>query len=123
MTIQLMATMTRPSIDIPWHSFDNGRGWYMNDAYYLLNWHDSNKLISTTFSASEDGLTATYVREFSDWQAMDDFISDQNLQAIRSLITTYYKTMGIEIINLETKDMSDISNQKISLKTSKFADN
>lgn len=105
MTVQLIATATRPSADIPWHSYSNGRGWYMNDAYYLLNWHNSNKLISTTSSISEDGLTGTIIREFSDWQALDDFISDENLLPSRILMTTYNESMGIETINLETKEI------------------
>ena len=105
MTVQLIATVTRPSTDIPWHSYPNGKGWYMNDDYYLLNWHGCGKIVSTSMSVSEDGLTGTTIREFSDWQSLDDFYYDENLRPCRNLMNTYNKTMGIETINLEIKEI------------------
>lgn len=105
MTVQLIATATRPSTDIPWHNYSNDKGFYMNDPYYLLNWHGSSKLISMTSSISEDGLSGTIIREFSDWQALDDYVADANLLPARILMTTYHKSVGIETINLETKEI------------------
>ena len=105
MTVQLIATATRPSIDIPWNNYPNGKSWYANDDYYLLNWHDLGKIVSTTFTVSEDGLTGTIIREFSDWQSLDDFINDENLQPCRTLMNTYNMSMGIDVINLETKEI------------------
>lgn len=105
MTVQLIATLKRPNTDVPWNNNSNGKDFFMNDAYYLSNWHGSNKLISTTASMSEDQLTGTVIREFSDWQALDDYISDENLLPARILRTTYNESVGIETINLETKEI------------------
>jgi hypothetical protein len=105
MTVQLIVTMTRPSTDIPWHSYTNGKSWFMNDDYYLLNWHDRGRIVSTSMSVSEDGLTGTFIREFSDWQSLDDFYNDKNLSSCRTLMNTYNDSMGIETINLEIKEI------------------
>ena len=77
----------------------------MNDAYFLLNWHEKGKLLSTTLTVSEDGLTLHMVREFIDWEALDDFVSDTNLNPLRQLRTEYYESVGIEITNLETVEV------------------
>ena len=105
MTVQLIVTVTRPSTDIPWNSDPNGKSWYMHDDYYLLNWHNRGKIVSTTFSDSDDGLTGTVIREFSDWQSLDDFINDENLRSCRTLMNTYNQTMEIDIVNLEIKEI------------------
>ena len=105
MTVQLITTLTRPSTDVPWHNFSNGGGFYLNDAYYLLNWHDCGKIVSTAFSVSEDGLTGTVIREFSDWQSLDDFYNDENLLSCRTQANTYNMSMGIKNINIEIKEI------------------
>ena len=105
MAIQLITTSTRPSKDVPWTNTPDGLGWYANDTYYKENWQNSGRILSITNTFSDDGLSVTSIREFSDWQALDDFISDVNLTDVRLKRNSYSEQVGIDTINIETKEV------------------
>lgn len=105
MGVQLISTLTRPSKDVPWTNSANSDGWHISDPYFTENWLDKGKLLSTVVSFSDDELTVTVIREFIDWQALDDFISDSNLLPTRLARNEYFDQVGIETINIETKEV------------------
>ena len=105
MSVQLIATAKRPSIDVPWHDGPDGKGWHLRDEHYLEFWHEKGRLLSSSLIPSEDGLTLTQIREFIDWQALDDFISDENLIPARTAMNEYMAELGIEVIDIETKEV------------------
>lgn len=104
MTIQLRITSTRPSTDAPW-SDDPAvpiKNWYLTNAYYMETWHEKGRLLSTSISYSDDGLSSLVVREFLDWDSLDAFISDENLAPIRIERTAYLDSVNIQITDMET---------------------
>jgi hypothetical protein len=102
MAVQLISIAKRPSTDILWTNDPTNDGWFKNDNHYLETWHEKGRLLSTTTTFSEDGLTVTVIREFSDWQALDDFVCDVNLNEIRRIRSAYNDSVGIEITHIET---------------------
>lgn len=103
MTIQILATIQRPNLDVPWTPFGNDYQWYMSNQYFLETWHEKGRLLSITNTHSDDDLTVNTVIQFSDWEALDDYISDTTLNTeIRTPRQNYFATAGIEITNLET---------------------
>jgi len=105
MTVKLLSTVQRPNIDVPWSPFGNDYRWYMNNQYFVDTWHEKGRLLSMTHT-NNDGITINSVMEFSDWQALNDFIEDTTLnEEIRTPRTTYFTTSGIEITNLETVEV------------------
>lgn len=108
MTVHLIITATRPSTDIAWvnvPNFPETTSWYDTDTYYLENWSGKGRLLTRTGTYSDDGLTATLTMEFIDWQALDDYVSDENLSSIRSIRDIYSNTSGIKITNIETVEV------------------
>lgn len=105
MSIKFIVTIKRPSTDIPWTNLPNEAGWFTNDSHYVDNWHEQGRLISTTATFSDDGLNATVIREFVDWQALDDFIGDVNLNQTRMARSSYHDAVGIEMVNMETVEV------------------
>ena len=103
MTIQILSTIQRPTTDVPWTPFGNDYKWYMNNQYFLETWHEKGRLLSITNTHSDDGLTVNTVMQFSDWESLDDYISDTTLNTeVRTPRQNYFATAGIEITNLET---------------------
>ena len=106
MTVQLISTVKRPNTETPWVPSELiGIGWDMSDQQFLDTWHEKGRLLSTSITISEDQLTVTMVREFLDWQSLDDFTSDANLNTTRLQRNTYNDQVGIQIINIETKEV------------------
>jgi hypothetical protein len=108
MTVRLIITATRPSTDTLWvqvPNFPEATSWYDTDAYFLENWNGKGRLLSRSSTYSDDGLTSTVTTEFVDWQALDDYISDENLSSLRSTRDIYSNTAGITIINIETVEV------------------
>jgi hypothetical protein len=106
MVIQLISSAKRPNIETPWVPEDlTGKGWYNNEQHFLDVWHEKGRLLSVTVTLSEDKLTATVVREFADWQALDDFISDPDLNQVRVKRNAYNDQVGIETLSIDTKEV------------------
>jgi len=107
MAIQLISVAKRPNAETPWipAELNIDRGWYINDQHYIDTWHEKGRMLSSSTTYSDDQLTLTLIREFSDWQALDDFISDTDLTDVRLKRNAYHEQMGIEIVNIETKEV------------------